>query len=204
MPQRFVSLMLSIVCTRLTSAQALSPSHCLLQQHFVACCCTLGPKSPWPCPAAKCLADSEEQITTRLRNAQEEVESIKEPGLYDCVIVNADLEQAYRQLSAIAQRALAGEIGGPESSAAGSAAAGGALPAGAALAAASTSGHGGGEGAAAAEPGSSGRASTGDGSHARSPVNPLGSAATFKQWLQPGGDGQSSHLGSPPAEQQVC
>lgn len=33
-------------------------------------------------------ADSEEQITTRLRNAQEELRSVEEAGLYDYVIVN--------------------------------------------------------------------------------------------------------------------
>ena len=61
------------------------------------------PPSPLlpPLPAA---ADSEEQITTRLRNAQEEVESVKEAGLYDYVIVNNDLEAAYTQLAAMAQR----------------------------------------------------------------------------------------------------
>lgn len=125
-------------------------------------------------------ADSEEQITTRLRNAQEELESVREAGLYDYVVVNGELDEAYRQLSAISQRALAGEFGGPEVGAAGAA--------GAAAAAA----------AAAAVPagvGSSGPAS---------PTSPttgsaaLNSAATFKSWLP----GSQQQPGSLPVEQQ--
>ncbi|KAI7841158.1 hypothetical protein COHA_005124 [Chlorella ohadii] len=53
--------------------------------------------------------DSEEQITTRLRNAQEELRSVEEAGLYDYVIVNNDLDAAYQHLTAVAQRCLAGE-----------------------------------------------------------------------------------------------
>lgn len=39
-------------------------------------------------PSPPLAADSEEQITTRLRNAQEELRSVEEAGLYDYVIVN--------------------------------------------------------------------------------------------------------------------
>eukprot|EP00887_Chlorella_sp_A99_P000512 scaffold17.g512.t1 len=62
--------------------------------------------------------DSEEQITTRLRNAREEMASVDEPGLYDYVLINAGLEKCYEQLKQVAERALAGEVGGPRSAAA--------------------------------------------------------------------------------------
>jgi hypothetical protein len=117
-------------------------------------------------------ADSEEQITTRLRNAQEEVESVKEAGLYDYVIVNNDLEAAYTQLAAVAQRALAGEVGGPETS-------------------------GGAAGAAAAAGGAAGVAAARSGS----PTGPMSSSATFKNWLQPGGP-QDGGGGAPVDQQQ--
>ncbi|KAL4440067.1 hypothetical protein ABPG75_003068 [Micractinium tetrahymenae] len=124
--------------------------------------------------------DSEEQITTRLRNAQEELESVKEAGLYDYVVVNGELDEAYRQLSAIAQRALAGEVGGPESSGAGAAAAAAATAAAAAV----PLGGAGSAGPSSPTPTTGGSAA-------------LNSAATFKTWL-PG----TQQPGSPPAEQQ--
>ncbi len=37
--------------------------------------------------------------------------SIKEPGLYDYVIFNDDLEEAFSQLATVARRALAGQVG---------------------------------------------------------------------------------------------
>lgn len=112
--------------------------------------------------------DSEEQITTRLRNAQEEVESMKEQGLYDYIIVNNDLEEATKQLSVVAQRALAGEAGGPE----GSSSAGVAGVAAAAGMAAVTAGP------QANGPGPWPGSGSPTGSTA------LGSSATFKGWLE--------------------
>lgn len=140
--------------------------------------------------------DSEEQITTRLRNAQEEVESVKEAGLYDCVIVNNNLEDAYRQLVAVAKRALAGEVGPSLGSPRGS-------PTAAAAAAAA-----GGAGAASAdaEPGSgstAGRASSSSSGvvqqrRTSSGAAALNSTATFKAWLP--GEGQSQ-LNSPQTDE---
>ena len=37
--------------------------------------------------------------------------SIKEPGLYDYVIFNDDLDEAFSQLATVARRALAGQVG---------------------------------------------------------------------------------------------
>lgn len=136
--------------------------------------------------------ESEEQIATRLRTAREEVESVQEQGLYDHVIVNDDFEAAYKQLEAVAQRCLAGEVGGPES---GGAAAGGAAAAAAGAAAATTSG------VARGGPGSPGGAgSTGA---AGSPSGDLRGAASFQTWLPPGGEQQQA--GAQPAlgQQQV-
>ncbi|KAK9915872.1 hypothetical protein WJX75_005527 [Coccomyxa subellipsoidea] len=55
--------------------------------------------------------ESEEQIQIRLQAAKEEIASIKEPGLYDYVIFNDDLEDAFAQLTLVARRALAGQEG---------------------------------------------------------------------------------------------
>ncbi|KAK9809154.1 hypothetical protein WJX72_010332 [[Myrmecia] bisecta] len=55
--------------------------------------------------------ESEEQINRRLAAAKQEIASIKEPGLYDYVIFNDDLEEATLQLTSVAERALAGKIG---------------------------------------------------------------------------------------------
>ncbi|CAL8470025.1 g9567 [Coccomyxa elongata] len=55
--------------------------------------------------------ESEEQIQERLQAAKEEIASIKEPGLYDYVIFNDDLDEAFAQLTLVARRALAGQQG---------------------------------------------------------------------------------------------
>lgn len=52
--------------------------------------------------------ESEEQIATRLRNAKEELASMEEPGLYDHVLVNANLQQCLVELKEIAAKALSG------------------------------------------------------------------------------------------------
>lgn len=57
--------------------------------------------------------ESEEQITTRLKNAREELSSVQEPGLYDIVLINNDLEGCFKDLVMVAARALAGEVGAP-------------------------------------------------------------------------------------------
>jgi guanylate kinase len=56
--------------------------------------------------------EAEEQIATRLKNAREELASVEEPGLYDYVLINDDLEACLERMAAVARRALAGEIGG--------------------------------------------------------------------------------------------
>jgi hypothetical protein len=38
---------------------------------------------------------------------------MNEPGLYDYIVVNNDLEAASKELDGIAARALMGEVGGP-------------------------------------------------------------------------------------------
>ncbi|PNW78908.1 hypothetical protein CHLRE_09g394102v5 [Chlamydomonas reinhardtii] len=53
-----------------------------------------------------------EQITRRLHNAKQEIESINEKGLYDYLLINDDLEEAMKRLTAIAGRAAVGL--GPE------------------------------------------------------------------------------------------
>ena len=45
--------------------------------------------------------------------------SIKEPGLYDYVIFNDDLDEAFSQLATVARRALAGQVGNGSGSIAG-------------------------------------------------------------------------------------
>lgn len=62
--------------------------------------------------------ESEEQISKRLGNAQGEMDSMEEPGLYDYILVNSDLTQAAEQLKAIGVRAMLGQVRGPRSSAA--------------------------------------------------------------------------------------
>lgn len=52
--------------------------------------------------------ESEEQITTRLRNAKEELASIEEPGLYDYVLINTNLQDCLAELRKIAAKALLG------------------------------------------------------------------------------------------------
>lgn len=66
--------------------------------------------------------ESEEQITTRLKNARDELATLEEPGLYDHVIINNDLENGVKELRSIADRALAGESGPPPLTQPGSAA----------------------------------------------------------------------------------
>lgn len=39
--------------------------------------------------------------------------SIKEQDLYDYVIFNEDVEEAFRQLASVAERALRGQVRGP-------------------------------------------------------------------------------------------
>ena len=39
--------------------------------------------------------------------------SIKEPGLYDYIIFNDDVEEAFRQLASVAERALRGQVWRP-------------------------------------------------------------------------------------------
>ena len=58
--------------------------------------------------------ESEEQITTRLRNARDEMASLEETGLYDHIIINSELESCFKELQTVAARALAGETGPPE------------------------------------------------------------------------------------------
>lgn len=53
--------------------------------------------------------ESESQIQTRFLNSKKEMESIHEPHLYDCVLVNDDIESCYMQLKGIAEKACAGE-----------------------------------------------------------------------------------------------
>jgi len=57
--------------------------------------------------------EDEEQITTRLRNAHNEMASLKEDGLYDHVLVNQNLDACLVDLQTVASRALAGETGPP-------------------------------------------------------------------------------------------
>ncbi len=45
--------------------------------------------------------ESEDAIVTRLENAQKEIDAKDEKGLFDCVIVNDDLETAYGQLKEV-------------------------------------------------------------------------------------------------------
>jgi guanylate kinase len=52
--------------------------------------------------------ESEEQITTRLRNAKEELASVEEPGLYDYVLINTNLQECLAELRKIAAKALSG------------------------------------------------------------------------------------------------
>ncbi len=61
--------------------------------------------------------ESEEQITTRLRNAHNEMASLEENGLYDHVLVNSDVDACLLDLQTVATRALAGETGLPVESA---------------------------------------------------------------------------------------
>lgn len=157
----------------------------------------LSPAISW---LAASSADSEEQITTRLRNAQEELESAKEPGLYDYIIINSDLDEAYHQLASVARSALAGEVGGPEGSAGT-----GTAPAAAAAGAAAVTAGAAAAAAPGAEPGSGGSGGTsGSRGTTQGRSSPgavaLNSAATFKGWLQPTADGQLQ-IGSPPADQ---
>lgn len=56
-------------------------------------------------------ADSEDQIETRLSNAKSELASLSEPGLYDFIVVNLEIESASKEFEEIAARALAGEVG---------------------------------------------------------------------------------------------
>lgn len=107
------------------------------------------------------------QITTRLRNAREEMASMDEPGLYDYVLTNNSLEECYQQLKAVAERALGGDVGGPEAATA---------------AAAAVAAKGAGEqqqqaAAASMEQRQQQQQQPG------SPEAALGAAATFKGWL---------------------
>ena len=96
----------------------------------------------------------------------------------------ADLDAAYQQLTAVAQRCLAGEVGGPESSGAAGAAAAAAGVAAVTAASAGSSGPG-----AASGPTSPGSAASGS----------IKSVATFKGWLPSLPPQQGA---APPAEQQ--
>uniref|UniRef100_A0A061SE87 Guanylate kinase 1 n=1 Tax=Tetraselmis sp. GSL018 TaxID=582737 RepID=A0A061SE87_9CHLO len=53
--------------------------------------------------------ESEEAIQTRVANAKKEMESIHEPGLFDFLIVNDDLESAKQQLIQVGNLALTGQ-----------------------------------------------------------------------------------------------
>jgi guanylate kinase len=57
--------------------------------------------------------ESEEQITTRLRNAHNEMASLEENGLYDHVLINSDVDACLVDLQTVAARALAGQTGLP-------------------------------------------------------------------------------------------
>jgi NAD(P)-dependent dehydrogenase (short-subunit alcohol dehydrogenase family) len=61
--------------------------------------------------------ESEEQITTRLRNAHNEMASLEENGLYDHIIINNDIDACLVDLQTVATRALAGETGVPNGTA---------------------------------------------------------------------------------------
>lgn len=47
--------------------------------------------------------ETEEQIQKRLRNAQTELDQSNEPGLFDHLLVNDDLETCYENLKVIRQ-----------------------------------------------------------------------------------------------------
>uniref|UniRef100_A0A7S1SW85 Guanylate kinase 1 n=1 Tax=Tetraselmis chuii TaxID=63592 RepID=A0A7S1SW85_9CHLO len=53
--------------------------------------------------------ESEETLAIRVENGRRELESLDEPGLFDYMIVNDDLESAHEQFFAVAHMALAGE-----------------------------------------------------------------------------------------------
>eukprot|EP00873_Tetraselmis_striata_P004873 jgi/Tetstr1/425137/TSEL_015599.t1 len=53
--------------------------------------------------------ETEEAIVTRISAAREELQSVNEPGLFDFIIVNDDLEAAQEQFMQVAQMALAGQ-----------------------------------------------------------------------------------------------
>jgi len=53
--------------------------------------------------------DTEESIAVRVANAKQEMESIQEPGLFDFLIVNEDLDSAKQQLERVGGLALAGQ-----------------------------------------------------------------------------------------------
>ncbi|KAK9830639.1 hypothetical protein WJX81_008303 [Elliptochloris bilobata] len=55
--------------------------------------------------------ETDEQVAERLAAAKQEIASIKEPGLYDYIIFNDDVEEAFRQLASVAERALRGQVG---------------------------------------------------------------------------------------------
>jgi guanylate kinase len=48
-------------------------------------------------------------VERRLAAARGEIEALNEKGLFDYLLVNDDLEAAYKQLRAVAERALLGE-----------------------------------------------------------------------------------------------
>lgn len=61
--------------------------------------------------------ESEEQITTRLRNAHNEMASLEENGLYDHILINHDVDACLVDLQTTASRALRGETGPPNNNA---------------------------------------------------------------------------------------
>ena len=60
--------------------------------------------------------ETEEQITTRLKSARDEMASLEEVNLYDHVLINNDLEACFKEIVTVADRALAGETGPPADS----------------------------------------------------------------------------------------
>jgi guanylate kinase len=54
--------------------------------------------------------ETKEQVDRRLAAARGEIQALNEKGLFDYLLVNDDLEMAYKQLRNIAERALQGEL----------------------------------------------------------------------------------------------
>lgn len=58
--------------------------------------------------------ETEEAIQKRLGNAESEIEASKDAGLFDSIIVNDDLENAFKQLETIAFKCAGKKLKGPQ------------------------------------------------------------------------------------------